>query len=281
MSDSLRPHESQHARPPCPSPTPGLYSNSCPLSRWCHPATSSSVIPFSSCPQSFPASGSFQMSQLFDQVAKVSEFQLQHQSFQWMFRADFLQDRLVGTTCSPQDFQQSSQTHSSKPSILLCSAFFILQLSQPCMTTRKTIALTRRIFVSKVISLLFKMLSRLVMTECGQLEKGMASHFSILALRTPWTVWKGKGRILKDELPRLVGVQYATGDQWRNNSRKNEGGSQSKKQNKNIFKKYIALKSWPQSILEREILPKLTYFYILVFLYNCTAYVWVWVLVTR
>jgi len=65
VSDSLRPHESQHARPPCPSPTPGVYSNPRPLSRWCHPAILSSVIPFSSCPQPFPASGSFQMSQLF------------------------------------------------------------------------------------------------------------------------------------------------------------------------------------------------------------------------
>ena len=62
---TLRPHEPQHARPPCPSPTPGIYLNSCPLSRWCHPTISSSVIPFSSCPQSFPASGSFQLSQLF------------------------------------------------------------------------------------------------------------------------------------------------------------------------------------------------------------------------
>ena len=61
------------------------------------------------------------------------------------------------------------------------------------------------------------------LTECGPLEKGMANHFSILALRTPWTVWKGKNdRILKEELPRSVGAQYATGDQWRNNSRKNE-----------------------------------------------------------
>ena len=65
MSDSLRPHESQHARPPCPSPTPGVYSNSWPSSRWCHPAISSSVVPFSSCPQFLPASGSFPMSQLF------------------------------------------------------------------------------------------------------------------------------------------------------------------------------------------------------------------------
>ena len=64
-SDSLQPHESQHARPPCPSPTLGVHSNSCPSSRWCHPAISSSVIPFSPCPQSLPASGSFQMSQLF------------------------------------------------------------------------------------------------------------------------------------------------------------------------------------------------------------------------
>ena len=65
VSDSLRPHELQHARPPCPSPTLRVYSNSCPSSRWCHPAISSSVIPFSSCPQSFPASGSFPKSQIF------------------------------------------------------------------------------------------------------------------------------------------------------------------------------------------------------------------------
>ena len=65
MSDSLRPHELQHTRPPCPSPTPGVHPNSCPSSQWCHPTISSSVIPFSSCPQSLPASGSFPMSQFF------------------------------------------------------------------------------------------------------------------------------------------------------------------------------------------------------------------------
>ena len=65
VSDSLRPHESQHARPPCPSPTPGVHTDSCPSSRWCHPAISSSVVPFSSCPQSLSASESFPMSQLF------------------------------------------------------------------------------------------------------------------------------------------------------------------------------------------------------------------------
>ena len=74
MSDSLWPHGSRHARPPCPSPTPGVHLKSCPSSWWCHPTISSSVVPFFSCPQSFPASGPFQMSQLFSSVAKVLDF---------------------------------------------------------------------------------------------------------------------------------------------------------------------------------------------------------------
>ena len=90
MSNSLWPHGLQHARPPCPSPTPGIYSNSCPLSRWCHPTISSSVFPFSSHLQSLPASGSFKWVGSLHQVAKVLELQLQHQSFQWIFRTDFL-----------------------------------------------------------------------------------------------------------------------------------------------------------------------------------------------
>ena len=81
---TLQPGGWQHARLPCPSLSPAVCSNSCPLSQWCHPNISSSVIPFSSCLQSFPASGSFPVSQ----VAKVLE--LQHQSFQWIFRVDFL-----------------------------------------------------------------------------------------------------------------------------------------------------------------------------------------------
>ena len=80
---TLWPHESQHARPPCPSPTPRVYSDSCPSSQWCHPALSSSVVPFSSCLQSLPVSESFPVSQFFNEVAKVLEFQPQHQSFQW------------------------------------------------------------------------------------------------------------------------------------------------------------------------------------------------------
>ena len=76
VSDSLQPYESQHARPPCPSPSPGVHSDSCPSSQWRHPAISSSVVPFSSCPQSLPASESFPMSQLFTWGGSVLEFQL-------------------------------------------------------------------------------------------------------------------------------------------------------------------------------------------------------------
>ena len=78
VSASLRPHGLQHARPPYPSPTPGVYPNPCPLSRWCHPTISSSVVPISSCPQSFPASGSFQMSQLFTSGGQSSSAKLLH-----------------------------------------------------------------------------------------------------------------------------------------------------------------------------------------------------------
>ena len=90
ISDSLQPHGLQHIRLHCPSPTPRVYSNSYPLSRWCHPTISSSVVPFSSYPQSFPASWSFQMSQLFASGGQVLEFQLQHQFFQWTPRTDLL-----------------------------------------------------------------------------------------------------------------------------------------------------------------------------------------------
>ena len=114
VSNSLWPHELQHTRPPCPSQTPGVYSNSCPSSRWCDPAISSSVIPFSSCRQSLPASGFFQCVNSSHEVAKVLEFQLQHQSFQWTPRTYLLQDRLVGFPCSPRGSQESSQTPQFK-----------------------------------------------------------------------------------------------------------------------------------------------------------------------
>ena len=89
MSNSLWPRGLQHTRLPCPSPTPGACSNSCPSSQWCHPTIPSSVVPFSSCPQSFPPSGSFLRISSSHQVAKVLELQLQYQSFQWTFRTDF------------------------------------------------------------------------------------------------------------------------------------------------------------------------------------------------
>ena len=87
LSTFLWPHESQHASPPCPSPTPRVHSNSCPSSRWCHTAISSSVVPFSSCLHQHQ--GLFQRVSSSHEVAKILEFQLQHQSLQWIFRTDF------------------------------------------------------------------------------------------------------------------------------------------------------------------------------------------------
>ena len=154
VSESLWPHESQHARPPCPSPTPEAYSNSCPLSQWCHPTISSSVVPFSSCPQSFPASGSFLMSQLFEAGGQsigvsASTSVLTMNTQDWSSRMDWLDLLAVQET-----LKSLLQYHSSKASILWHSAFLIVQLSHPKMTTGKTIALTRWTFVGKVMSLL-------------------------------------------------------------------------------------------------------------------------------
>ena len=140
VSDSSWPHESQHARPPCPSPTPGVHSDSCPSSQWCHPAISSSVVPFSSCPQSLPASESFPRINSSHEVAKVLELQLQHQSLQLIFRIDFHQDWLVWSPCSPRTVKSLLQHYSSKASILQLSDFFMVQLSHPYITTGKTIA---------------------------------------------------------------------------------------------------------------------------------------------
>ena len=114
MSDSLWPHESQHDRPPCPSSTPRVYSNSCPLSQWCiqpsHPLLSPSP-PVLSLSQH---QGLFKWVSSSHQVDEVLEFQLQHQSLQWTPRADLLQNRLVGSPCSPRDSQESSPTPQFK-----------------------------------------------------------------------------------------------------------------------------------------------------------------------
>ena len=165
MSDSLQPQEPQHARPPCLSPTPRVYPNSCPLSQWCHPIISSSVVPFSPCLQSFPVSGSFQTGQLLHiRWPKYWSFSFNispsnEHSGLISFRMDWL-DLLA----AQGTLKSLLQHHSSNASILWHSAFFRVQLSHPYMTTGTTIALTRRIFVGKVMSLLFNMLSRLVTT---------------------------------------------------------------------------------------------------------------------
>ena len=109
MSNSLQPHEMQRARPPCPSPTLGVYSNPSPLSQWCHPTTSSSVIPFSSCPQPFPASEYFQMSQLFSSGGQNIGV-----SASTSVPPMNTQDGLVGSPCSPRDSQESSPTPQFK-----------------------------------------------------------------------------------------------------------------------------------------------------------------------
>ena len=163
MSDSLRPHEPQHARPPCLSPTAGVHPNPCPLSQWCYPTTSSSVVPFSSHLQSFPASGSFQVSQFFasggPSTGVSASASVLPMNIQDWFPLGLTDLRAVQGT-----LKSLLQHHSSKASVLQCSAFFIVQLSHPYMTTGKTIGLTRWIFVGKVMSLLFNMLSRLVIT---------------------------------------------------------------------------------------------------------------------
>ena len=144
-----------HTRPPCPSPPPRAYSNSCPLSQWCHPTISSSVLPFSSCLQSFPASGSFPRSQFFIMWPKYWSFNFRlspsnEYSGLISFRMDWLDFLALQGS-----LKNLLKHHSSKTSILRHSAFFKVQLSHPYMTTEKTIALTVRTFVGKVTSLLF------------------------------------------------------------------------------------------------------------------------------
>ena len=126
---TLRPHGLQHTRPPCPSPTPRIYSNSCSLSRWCHPTISSSVVPFSTCLQSFPASGSFQMSQLFTSggqsigvSASTSVLPMNIQDWFPLGWTDWI-------SLYSKELKSRLQHHSSKASILWCSALFIVQLS--------------------------------------------------------------------------------------------------------------------------------------------------------
>ena len=155
---------SQYARPPCPSPTPGVHSGSCPSSQWCHPAISSCVVPLSSCPKSLPALVFSHESTLRMRWPKYWRFSFNispsnEHSGLISFGMDWLDLLVVQGT-----LKSLLQHHSWKASILQRSAFFIIQLSHPYLTTGKIITFTRWTFVGKVKSLLLNMLSRLVIT---------------------------------------------------------------------------------------------------------------------
>ena len=164
MSDFLRSHGLLHARPPCPMPTPGVYSNSCPLSRWCHPAIS-------------PPSSLLLLPSIFPNIMVFSNESVlrikwpKYWNFNFSISPSNEYSGLISFSMDWLDILEVQGTlkslfqhHSSKASILRCSAFFIVQLSHPYMTTGKTIALTRQTSDDKVMSLLFNMLSRLVIT---------------------------------------------------------------------------------------------------------------------
>ena len=165
VSDSLRPQELQHARPPCPSPTPGVHSHSRPSTHWCHPAISYSVIPFLLLPPIPPSIRIF---------SNESTLRMRWPKY-WSFSFSIIPSKEIpGLICFRMDWldllavqgtlKSLLQHHSLKASILRHSAFFTVQLSHPYITTGKTIALTRRTFVGKVMSLLLNMLSRLDIT---------------------------------------------------------------------------------------------------------------------
>ena len=164
LSHSLRPHEPQHARPSCPSPMPGVHPNPCPLSQWCHPTISFSDVPSPPAPNPSQHQGLFQWVSSLIRWPKYWSFSFnispsnEHPGL-ISFRMDWLDLLAVQGT-----LKSLLQHHSSKTSILWRSAFFMVQLSHPYMTTRKTIALTRWTFAGKVMALLFNMLSSLVIT---------------------------------------------------------------------------------------------------------------------
>ena len=131
MSDSLRTHGLQHARPPCPSPTPEVYSDSCPFSQWCYPTISSCVVPFSSHLQSFPASGSFQMSRFIASGGQSIGVSASASFLPMNIQDDFVSDELVGSPCSPRDSQEFSPTPQFKSINSLALSF----LYSPILTS--------------------------------------------------------------------------------------------------------------------------------------------------
>ena len=184
VSDSLRPQGLQHTRPPCPPSTPRVYPNSCPSSQWCHPAISSSVVPFSSCP---PILLSIRV---FSNESTLRIRWPKYWSFSFNISPSSEHPQLISLRMDWLDLLEVQGTlksllqhHSSKASILWRSALFTVQLSHPYMTTGKTIASTRWTLVGKVMSLLFNMLSRLVITFLPR-----SKHLLISWLQSPSAV---------------------------------------------------------------------------------------------
>ena len=178
MSDSLRPHKLQHARPPYPSPTARVYPNSCPLSQWCYPTIS--VVPFSSFPQSCPASGSFQMSQLFASGGQSIRVSPLASVFPMFIQGWFLLDMTGLISLLSRFFSSTTirkhQFFGTQPSLSSNS-------SHPYMTNGKIIVLTIRTFVGKVMALLFNMLSRFVIAFLAR-----SNSLLISWLQSPSTV---------------------------------------------------------------------------------------------
>ena len=202
MPDSLRPHGLQHTRPPCPSPAPRVYSNSCLLSRWCHPAISS-CFPLLLPPSIFPSIRVFSNESVLHirwpeywgfsfNVSSSSEY-----SGLFSFRMDWLDLLAV-----QESLKSLLQHHNSKASILQHSAFFIVQFLHLYMTTGKTIALTRWTFVGKVMSWLFNMLSRLVIAFSFMKQPS----FNFMAAVTTCTDF-GVQKIVKT-LPKKLAIIY-------------------------------------------------------------------------
>ena len=176
MSTHLQHRRLQHVRLPCRSPSSRACSNSCPLSQCCHPTILSSVVPFSPCLQSFPASGSFLMHQHFrsggqstgtSASGSVLPVKNWNSSYSILNRIDFISEWLVWSACSPKDSQESYPIPQFKKISSLALTLLMVQLSYPYMTTGKTIALTVHTFVSKAMSLLFNVLSRFVICFTG------------------------------------------------------------------------------------------------------------------
>ena len=185
ISNSLQPHDPQHSRPPCPSATVRVYPNPCPLSKWCHPTISSSVVPFSSCPQSFPSSGSFPMTQLFVSGGESIGVSASASVFPMNIR-DWFPLGWTGWI----SLQSKGLSRVFSNTTVQKQQFFGTQLSlqsnsyiHPYMTTEKIIGLTSQTYVGKVTSLLFNMLSRLAINFLPR-----SKHLLISWLKSPFAV---------------------------------------------------------------------------------------------